>query len=120
LTALHRRSPFDRARSGHGFLVVWLPLNRHGFRPVWHDQLDASFAYWHVGQVGLVETARWAAGALFALVGILWIISSVLGTVNYLFLGFGIVWLLGSVCWPLGILTHRRRQRAAEEKGRGQ
>lgn len=67
--------------------------------------------------MGLVEKARWAVGGLFALTGILWITYSVIGTVNYVFLSFGIIWLFGSVCWPLGILTQRRRQRAAASKG---
>jgi drug/metabolite transporter (DMT)-like permease len=68
------------------------------------------------GQVGRVNTARWAVGALFALVGILWIVTNVIGTVNYAFLTIGIVWLLGSVGWPLGILTQRRCEQVAAIK----
>jgi hypothetical protein len=69
------------------------------------------FAHRDAGQLMLVETARWVVGAIYALVGILWIITGVVGTVNYVYLGTGIVWLLGGACWPLGILRHRRRQR---------
>ena len=56
-----------------------------------------------------METARWVVGAIYALVGILWIIAGVAGAANYMYLGIGIVWLLGGACWPLGILRHRRR-----------
>ncbi len=58
----------------------------------------------------LMEAARWVVGALYALLGILWIVAGVAGTANYVYLGIGIVWLLGGACWPLGILRHRRRQ----------
>ena len=50
-----------------------------------------------------METAKWVVGAVYALVGILWIISGVAGTANYVYLGIGLVWLLGGACWPLGI-----------------
>jgi len=58
-------------------------------------------------------------GAVYALAGILWIVTSVVGTVNYVYLGFGIVWLLGGACWPLGTLRHRRRQRSAAINDQG-
>jgi Flp pilus assembly protein TadB len=75
--------------------------------------VDASFVRLDAGQLREVGTARWVVGVLYALVGILWIIRAVIGTLNYLYLGFGIVWLLGSVCWPLGIHRHRRQRSAA-------
>ena len=63
-----------------------------------------------------MESARWVVGALYALLGIFWILAGVAGTGNYVYLGIGIVWLLGSACWPLGILRHRRRHQPDASK----
>jgi hypothetical protein len=69
----------------------------------------------------VMEKARWAIGVFYALLGILGLIGGVLGTGNRLDLGIGVLWLLGGILWPVGIITQRRRQRAAaikaEERG---
>jgi hypothetical protein len=52
-----------------------------------------------------------AAG--YVLVGIGWIVMGAVGTTNWVHVGIGVVWMAGGVCWWLGLLARRRRQRSA-------
>jgi hypothetical protein len=63
-----------------------------------------------------MEKARWALGVSYAMLGILWIVAGLLGTGNRVYLGLGVLWLIAGILWPVGIVTHRRRQRAAAIK----
>ena len=54
------------------------------------------------------------------LVGVLWIIRSVIGTtsISYMDVGIGLAWILGGAGWFWGVARWRRRaERSGAEKG---
>lgn len=59
------------------------------------------------------QQMRWrrALGAGYVVLGVLWIIRSVIGTtkISYVNVGIGLVWILGGACWFWGVARWRRR-----------
>jgi hypothetical protein len=57
------------------------------------------------------EQVQWRRGIGVAnvLLGLFWLVSSVIGTVDYFHLAIGLLWTLSGVGWLWGIRVWRRR-----------
>jgi uncharacterized membrane protein HdeD (DUF308 family) len=57
------------------------------------------------------EQVQWrrGLGVAYMLLGVLWLVSSAIGTIDYVHLALGLLWILSGVGWLWGIRVWRRR-----------